>query len=140
MLHKIIVGTMLMVAIPSPYAIAQNAQNGDTLTGHLELISSGMGVNSRGECYGQNGFNDIMGQIPVIIKNESGTVIAVGKTEAGKQPEEHSTVRCIFNFRVENIPKSLFYSVEIGRRGSKTYSRQQLEDQGWDLSFLLYSR
>lgn len=140
MLHKIIVGTMLMVAIPSPYAIAQNAQNGDTLTGHLELISSGMGVNSRGECYGRNGFNDMTGQIPVIIKNESGTVIAVGKTETGKQPKEHSTVRCIFNFRVENIPKSLFYSVEIGQRGSKTYSRQQLEDQGWDLSFVLYSR
>ncbi|MFN5954905.1 MAG: hypothetical protein ACK47Y_15160 [Dolichospermum sp.] len=138
MLHKIIVGTMLMVAIPSPYAIAQNAQNSDTLTGHLELISSGMGVNNRGECYGQNGFNDIMGQIPVIIKNESGTVIAVGKTETGKQPEEHSAVRCIFNFRVENIPKSLFYSVEIGRRGSETFSRQQLEDQGWDLRLRLH--
>jgi hypothetical protein len=138
MLHEIIVGTMLMVAIPSPCAIAQNAQNGDTLTGYLELISSGMGVNSRGECYGQNGFNDIMGQISVIIKNESGTVIAVGKTDTGKQPEEHSAVRCIFNFRVENIPKSVFYSVEIGRRGSKTFSRQQLKDQGWDLKLRLH--
>lgn len=137
MLHKIIVGTILMVAIPSPYAIAQNAQNGDTLTGHLELISSGMGINGD-ECYGRNGFNDIMGQIPVIIKNESGTVIAVGKTETGKRPKEHSTLRCIFNFRVENIPKSLFYSVEIGRRGSETLSRQQLEDQGWDLRLRLH--
>ena len=126
-----------MVAMPSPYAIAQNAQNGDTLTGHLELISSGMGINGD-ECYGRNGFNDIMGQIPVIIKNESGTVIAVGKTETGKQPEEHSAVRCIFNFRVENIPKSLFYSVEIGQRGGETLSRQQLEDRGWDLRLRLH--
>lgn len=130
---------MLMATIPSPYAIAQNAQNGDTLTGQLELISSDMGINGD-ECYGTNGFNDIMGQIPIIIKNESGTVIATGETEAGKQPKEHSAVRCIFNFRVENIPKSFFYSVEIGQRGSKTYSRQQLEDKGWDLSFVLYSR
>ncbi|MFM6604178.1 MAG: hypothetical protein ACKPH9_16115 [Dolichospermum sp.] len=137
MLHKIIVGTMLMVAIPSPYAIAQNAQNGDTLTGHLELISSGMGINGD-ECYGRNGFKDIIGQIPVIIKNESGTVIAVGETETGKRPEEHSAVRCIFNFRVENIPKSPFYSVEIGRRGSETLSRQQLEDRGWDLRVRLH--
>lgn len=140
MLQKIIVGTMLMVAISSPYAIAQNAQNNDTLTGHLELISSGMGVNSKGECYGRGGFNDMTGQIPVIIRNESGTIIATGETDAGKQPKEHSTVRCIFNFRVKNIPRSLFYSVEIGRRGSKTYSRQQLEDQGWDLRFVLYSK
>ncbi|MFM6777018.1 MAG: hypothetical protein ACKPKJ_08470 [Dolichospermum sp.] len=128
---------MLMVAIPSPYAIAQNAQNGDTLTGHLELISSGMGINGD-ECYGTNGFKDIIGQIPVIIKHESGTFIAVGETETGKRPEEHSAVRCIFNFRVENIPKSLFYTVEIGRRGSETLSRQQLEDRGWDLRVRLH--
>ncbi|MFM6612553.1 MAG: hypothetical protein ACKPJQ_24625 [Dolichospermum sp.] len=137
MLHKIIVGTMLMVAIPSPYAIAQNAQNSDTLTGHLELISSGMGINGD-ECYGTNGFKDIMGRIPVVIKNESGTVIAVGETETGKRPEEYSEVRCIFNFRVKNIPKSLFYTVEIGRRGSKTLSRQQLKDRGWDLRVRLH--
>ncbi|MFM5891181.1 MAG: hypothetical protein ACKOQS_23310 [Dolichospermum sp.] len=138
MLHKIIVGTMLMVAIPSPYAIAQNAQNGDTLTGHLELISSSMGINGD-ECYGTSGFNDIMGQIPVVIKNESGTVIAVGETETGKRPEEYSEVRCIFKFRVKNIPKSLFYIVEIGQqRGSKTLSRQQLKDRGWDLRVRLH--
>ncbi|MFM6223097.1 MAG: hypothetical protein ACKPDM_22595, partial [Dolichospermum sp.] len=79
------------------------------------------------------------GQIPVVIKNESGTVIAVGETETGKRPEEYSEVRCIFKFRVKNIPKSLFYIVEIGQqRGSKTLSRQQLKDRGWDLRVRLH--
>ncbi|MFM6221317.1 MAG: hypothetical protein ACKPDM_13270, partial [Dolichospermum sp.] len=78
------------------------------------------------------------GKIPVVIENESGTVIAVGETETGKQPEEYSEVRCIFKFRVKNIPKSLFYTVEIGRRGSKTLSRQQLKDRGWDLRVRLH--
>ncbi|MFM6466232.1 MAG: hypothetical protein ACKPGX_03540 [Dolichospermum sp.] len=138
MLHKIMVGTMLMFAIPSPYAIAQNAQNGDTLTGHLELISSNI-VADGDECYGTGGFNDIMGKIPVVIENESGTVIAVGETETGKQPEEYSEVRCIFKFRVKNIPKSLFYTVKIGQqRGSKTLSRQQLKDRGWNLYLILH--
>ncbi|MFM6368164.1 MAG: hypothetical protein ACKPGN_08025, partial [Dolichospermum sp.] len=82
-----------MVAIPSPYAIAQNAQNSDTLTGHLELISSGMGINGD-ECYGTNGFKDILGRIRVVIKNYTGTVIDVWETETGKRPLDYSVVRC----------------------------------------------
>ncbi len=107
-----------------------------TLTGSLTLIASGI----RGDenfCYGTGGYEDLSGALTVTVKDGKSQIITTGLTNSGVRPkdDEYAKVTCIFEFKVEDIPKSDFYSIEIGRRGNLNYSFEDLENRNWNVEF-----
>ncbi len=88
------------------------------------------------ECYGLGGFRDIRGQLPVLVKDASGKILAVGKTARGRRGE-NATV-CIFDYSVPDVPKADFYQVQFGRRGGLVYSFDAMVKSGWVVNGLLW--
>lgn len=85
-------------------------------------------------CYGSGGYSDIKGAMPVTIRDGKGNILATGNTESGKRPSgKYSNVICKFSFKVNDVPKTDFYSVEIGRRGQINYSYEEMQEKKWEL-------
>lgn len=103
-----------------------------SLKGTITLIDSDIeGVNY---CYGTGGYSDIKGGMAVTVMNEKGEILATGSVENGKRPPgQFSEVSCVLEFQLEEIPKSNFYSIEIGRRGKLNYSFEEIQKNNWEL-------
>jgi hypothetical protein len=113
-----------------------------TLTGSFSILSNGERVPSNDNfmkvfftgtdnCFGQNGFEDLQGEMSVVVMDGAGTVIATGRTEEGLHDQFENV--CEFAFTVEDVPTSAFYSIRIGRRDGPTYSIEELEAMGWNI-------
>lgn len=117
--------------------LSENAINtsNNQISGYLQLVDSKI-VGTDSNCYGTGGYEDIQGAMPVTIKDGQGKILALGKTSDGKRPKgQYSIVTCNFNFQVNNVPKSDFYSIEVGRRGQLNYSYEELKNKNWKVSF-----
>jgi hypothetical protein len=114
---------------------------GYAIQGNLTLIDSDIRGNSR-NCYGSGGYDDIQSNMPVTVYDAAGKIIAVGNTGSGHQPtdSEYASVQCVFEFKVDNIPKSDFYSIEVGRRGKLNYSFNEIQAKKWNVEFSLSRR
>lgn len=44
---------------------------------------------------------------------------------------------CQFPLKIENVPQTDFYTIEIGRRGGMTYTAKDLHQKGWKLELSL---
>lgn len=118
----------LIVAKPPVYSIQ----------GSLTLIDSDIsGTDSY--CYGTGGYEDIKAAMPVTIRDAKGSIIATGTTEAGVHPTDaqYSSVQCTFRFKVDNVAKSDFYEIEVGRRGKLNYSLEAMKQRNWEVSLSL---
>lgn len=108
-----------------------------TLTGSFTLIDSDLG-GSDDNCYGTGGYDDITSSMPVTVRDGAGKILAVGSTKTGKAPKGMDfLIQCEFDFQVDEVPRSDFYSVEVGRRGELNYSFQEMEEQNWTVSLSL---
>lgn len=102
------------------------------ISGEIKLVSSELAGNP-GYCYGQNDFKDIEGNIKITIRNGTGDIIGLGKTETGiSSTPGVLNVVCFFKFSVKNIPRSDFYSIEIARRKGVNFSFDELQEMGWN--------
>jgi hypothetical protein len=104
-----------------------------TISGGMTLIDSDT-VGTGEHCAGSGGYSDIKDAMPVTIKDGAGAIIAKGVTGDGTRPKdggEYSSIKCRFEFKVENVPKSDFYQVEIGRRGGLTFSFDEMQKKEW---------
>lgn len=107
-----------------------------TLTGTFTLVDKDIDrVGS--SCSGSGGYSDFAPGMNVVVKDEGGKIIGTSSTTPGPVPDEYASVTCVLEFTVEDLPDAKFYSVEIGRRGDLTYSREELDDMGWNLSLSL---
>ena len=75
------------------------------------------------------GFNDIVAGAQVIVQDGNGAVLATTALTGGRV-NMHG---CTFDFRVE-VPVTDFYQVLVSHRGALTYSRDDLERNGWHVS------
>jgi hypothetical protein len=107
-----------------------------SIKGSISLIDTDFG-HSGENCLGLRGFSDIAGNIPVIIKNESGLVIASGETQKGVHPKTADRrIECVFFYDLK-VPPANFYTIEVGRRGKFTLSKDELEKRNWTLATFL---
>lgn len=88
-----------------------------------------------GDCIGWRGYDDITVGADVVIVDGSGTTIAKGELGPGAYDEEATS--CTFEFTVEDVPTSDFYSVRVGHRDGPTYSFKDLEDLNWAMDLSL---
>jgi hypothetical protein len=72
------------------------------------------------------GYSDMRQGADVVIKNESGTTIAIGALGSG-----HDNIPpgwCDFDFTVTDVPTdATFYEVEVGHRGALRYTLAELK-------------
>lgn len=88
-----------------------------------------------GDCIGTRGYDDITVSADVVIVDGSGTTIAKGELGPGEYDEEATS--CTFDFTVEDVPTSDFYSVRVGHRDGPTYSFRDLDDLRWTMDLSL---
>ena len=91
----------------------------------------------KGTCWGRGGYDDISSGLGVVIKDGAGTIIAKDELWSGKNTGRNE---CTFPFYVSNIPDADFYTIEVGRRGSLIYSRDEIARADWSVAFSLGSR
>jgi hypothetical protein len=110
---------VLVAAIVVVFAIT--ACGGHTLTGEISVF---------GDCHSP-GYNDITAGAPVVVKDESGKILATGSLG--------SETSCRFPLTVDGIPDAKFYQVEVSHRGALTYSPSDLDQRGWKIELTLGS-
>lgn len=106
---------------------------GNTITGTFTLTDPEVDYSSS-SCSGTGGFSDISAGTGVVVKNEDGATIATA--DLAYDPDGSSASRCHYTFTVE-VPAAEFYAVSVGRRGELTYSKAEMEAQGWQVGFTL---
>ena len=110
------------------------------LTGTLDLTDSGAHYRDGESCYGENGYDDVSGGTGVTVTDRAGSIIGTGKLEEGVgqgSAEDADSLladllsSCVFSFSVDELPKTAFYSIEVGRRGKLTYSLADMKQSKW---------
>ena len=126
----ILVGLFLILLVISTgvrIAAGWGTPQSFSVNGEFTLFANTDGPASN--CYGTGGFSDIAQGLAVTVRNESGTILGTSRLGAGSR--NVSGNRCEFTFVVRGIPKSAFYSVEVGRRGELTYSHSEMVQKSW---------
>ena len=85
-------------------------------------------------CVGSGGYGDLQGGVRVVVKDGQGKVIATGALWDGRLERRNT---CVFPFQVIPVPNAEFYEIEVGRRGSQTFSHSELESNDWSVRFHL---
>lgn len=84
-----------------------------------------------GTLTGTGGYSDIAVGTSVVVKDQSGTVLATGHLSF------KSGNGCHWNLKVTDIPDASFYQVEVSHRGAITYSRADLDKANWEINLSL---
>lgn len=122
-----------------PAGTPETTGSGNTLNGDFLLLS----IPGTGNIYAVSdiqtgsfcgGYDDIDVGTDVVVRNEGGDIIAAGKLEYGHFTPERD---CLFPFTIVNVPNADFYAIEVGNRGTLTYSFAELEAIGWEVHFSL---
>jgi hypothetical protein len=91
-------------------------------------------------CSGSGGYSDITSGAPVTVRDANSTIIAAGRLRGSMEfltASPESGPGCVFDFRVDNVPDTAFYVVEVTHRGGLTYSREDLIQKGWAVAVFL---
>lgn len=109
-----------------------------SLKGKFQLVDSKIG-GTASNCYGTGGYDDVEAGMPVTIRDGNGSILATGKVGDGTQPSDsqYSSVTCVFEFQVDNVPKADFYAIEVGRRGQLNYSFAEMQEKNWSVQLSL---
>lgn len=106
------------------------------ITGTFTLTSTDVAnLPGQNNCYGTAGYADVVVGMPVVVKDQAGTIIATGTT--GFQSGEVG--QCVLSISVPKVPDVPFYSVEVGHRGAITYSNADFAAKGWRVDLTLGS-
>ena len=108
---------------------------GRAITGSFVLTDDDVAWTST-SCEGTGGYSDIRAGTDVVVKDATGTII--GTAALVPDPERSGTTRCTYTFMVP-VKDAEFYAVSVGKRGELTYSKAEMEAQGWTVGFTLGS-
>lgn len=97
-----------------------------TVVGSLSLTKlTGITVIDATHCTGKGGYDDIGEGAQVVVTDAAGTVVGVGKLDAG-HPGGHVS-GCEFDFTVPGVPRGKgFYGIEISHRGVLRYAEDRM--------------
>lgn len=99
-----------------------------TLTIHYALID----YESGGDCSGGgDGYSDIAPGMPVTVEDENHQVLASTTLPDHGQSNESAQNGCIWTMKVQVPDDRKQYGITGGRRGTVTFSHQQLASDGW---------
>lgn len=124
-------------APPSPPPTA----TGHLLSGKLGFLNGGEHVERTAtSCSGTGGYSDISTGAQVTVKDQTGTVIAVGVLVddplLAKAYESGLHLGCFFKFDIQ-VPEATFFTLDIAGRDPVTYSKADLEATKWQIVLTL---
>lgn len=99
-----------------------------TIAGTMTLYESSGGLNGA-YCYGESGYDDIEDGAEVRVTDEDGTLIGSGNLESGRMDAGD----CVFKFEVPDVKDTSYYSVEVSHRGGLSFSKSEMESNGWEV-------
>jgi hypothetical protein len=146
-------------AIAALVLLAGCATQSKDLSGQVFFPSAPPGYDGQ-PCTAPTGYDDIEAGLQVVVKNAAGEIVGSGalqeSTATAKTLSEEQQrglqdpqvaahlagrvpITCTFPFEVEGIPKSDFYTVQVGSgdRGSLTFNFDELEQQDWKVVLTL---
>ena len=131
--RRITIGLAVLVvilAIVVPVAVWAARSSGPkefTITGTIDVHDSVKSSARLGfACEGSGGFSNIGPASPVLVKDETGTVIAVGEMTGSRSI---SSKLCELSFTADDVPAGRnYYLVEIARRGELTYTEEEARE------------
>jgi hypothetical protein len=121
---------VLVVALAAGVFAAVGHHGGHDLTIAMDLTNSSdptIEQFSSGCDVADTGYDDLKAGAPVTIRDSKAEVLASTFLSDGKTVGED----CTWKLRV-HVPDSDFYAIEVSHRGSVTYTRQDLERNGWE--------
>jgi hypothetical protein len=103
------------------------------ISGTLRLLNSDPQspyITSTGAiCQGNGPYGDIAAGNGVALKDGDGKLLAITSLGVGSG----SPTSCLFGFTMKDVPEVPSYSVEVGQRGSRSYSLADMQANGWTL-------
>lgn len=89
---------------------------------------------------GHGGYSDLGPGTDVVVKDDGGHIIGTAQLGDGKSTSMSSATGhdgvggCIWNTTVKDLPSGKdYYQISVGRRGTETYSKAQLDKAKWAL-------
>lgn len=135
------VGLVVVVALAVTFLGGSGKPH--TLHGTIALVAPGDIVGTSADCRGKNEFADFAPGMVVTVDDGTGKVLATGKTrnvdagdDAASAAGSSPGVQCVLAFEV-GVGDAREYRVTIGTRGTQTYSRADLDADGWKVVFNL---
>jgi hypothetical protein len=105
-----------------------------TVQGTFGLYSSDfLSMRDGASCSGSGGYSDIRQGLQVRATDDTGRLIASSNLGTGTV----DGMVCEFSFHLDDIPRSSYYSFEVGRRGELTFSHEEMVADGWTVAFSL---
>ena len=147
----IVSATLLIVILVAALAGVFGSQKETTLRGVFTLYDNDIDGDIS-DCSGTGGFADFGFGMDVTIRDGKGDIVANAFTKSINTDEIFKIVMdnlpgetitswtlgksCIVYFET-TLPNKDFYEIEIGRRGSMSFSKSELEDQSYFVSLTL---
>jgi hypothetical protein len=131
-------GLVLLLAVGGAIALASSGGGtaSHQVAGTLTLTDTDQFWSDGEPCSGSGGYDDIRAGAQVVVKDETGRLLATSDLLAGKASSEYE---CDFAFVVNDVPDAKFYSIEISHRGEITHSRREMDGNDWIVGFTLGS-
>jgi hypothetical protein len=87
-----------------------------------------------GPCKGLGRYGDLLGGTPVVVKDQTGSVIATGALDIGQVV---AGATCRFALVVPALPKAELYEFDVAQRVVRTYSYNELTARNWQVTLAL---
>ena len=81
--------------------------------------------------------SDIYTGAQITLKNASGKLIAKGTLQGGTIVSLNGMGGCEFVFVLQDVPKTEFYTVDLGTRKGISYSLKDMQEKNWHLKIWL---
>jgi hypothetical protein len=108
-----------------------------TITGSFTLVDSATEFSSittiGSSCEGTGGYGDVGPGQPATLRDGDGKILAATTLGTGVG----GSTSCRFDFDFQGVPEVPFYSVEVGSRGTISYSLADMQGNGWTVSLTL---
>lgn len=124
--RRIAVGAVLALVVLGLLAIGRSRNLDGTFTvvdpdGYREVATG---------CRGVGADADIAPGTDIVLRDDAGRVVA--RSSLGDGTED--AAGCTFPFTLYAVPRSEAYELQVGSRGSLTYSRDELDRLDWTVA------
>ena len=136
-MRRIVLG-LLVVLVTSIVGVSPAWADTHKITGTMTMEQGSFHGPTGAACSAGDGYEDISPGVTVKVRDSRDKVIGVGSLHDGRYVPAGVTGfwYCAFPFAVK-VADSSTYSVEISHRGSLTYTKRQLEKNGWKVRLTL---
>lgn len=146
--HTIPILSTLCLIATSSSALAQHDNKTHIISGQIS-INKPLYPREGGNCdptYYQGLENLVTGNVSLTIENGKREIIAIQELESGKykyQTDElfidlgSTPAICVINIPEFEVPDANFYSFKIPGKGEVNYSKQQLQEMGWNIELMI---